>query len=102
MGKKKPHQRSLMDEFEALGFASSRMPSGPEHIIREDSHLSGGDFGIRALADNDSFCVYTWKPHLAVHKIKMSKDEALKLAALINRTYPLDALVRNDDEEIAS
>jgi len=88
--------RSLAQDLKELGLFDHESPAalGPEHVLREDSHLEGGDFGLRARVGDDTFYVYTWKPRVSVHTIGMTKDEALKLAALINKTYPLDALGR--------
>lgn len=68
-----------------------------EHVFREDTHLVGGEFGLRAQIDEAGFLnVYTWKPHVKVQVVRMSRDEALGLAALIQRAWPLDALSEID------
>lgn len=92
---KNPNQsfRSLLQAFqEDLGLLEKTVSLGPEHVLREDSHLDGGSHSLRARTGKDTFYVYTWKPNVSVQTIGMSREEALKLAALINKTYPLEAL----------
>lgn len=86
--------RSLLADFQDLGLVdpmSSGLP-GVEHVLREDTHLDGGNLGLRARTGDDYMDVYEWKPNVRQKVIVMSKEEALKLAALIHKTYPLDAL----------
>ena len=62
------------------------------HIMREDKHLNGGRFGIRVGLKGDQMELYTWKPNIRVDSIVMSREEALELATLIHKQWPLDAL----------
>ena len=85
---------TLMQDLQALGLAVPGTPRalGKEHVIRPHKNPDNR-FSLRArTGPDDRFFVYTWKPRVSVQTIDMSREEAVALAALINKTYPLDAL----------
>ena len=84
--------RSLMQDLQDLGLTHELKPPGQEHVLREDAHLDSGPFGLRATIADDTIAIYTWKPNVRVQTVAMTRDEALKLAALIHKQWPLDAL----------
>ena len=96
MSTKKPSPKTtLMQDLMELGLAipvNPKMDNGVEHVIREDSHLDGGTFGLRVRTTAEKMDIFNWKPDIRVKIIDMSRKEALALAALINKTWPLDAL----------
>ena len=81
-----------MQDLQDLGLAQASPALGQEHVLREDSHLDGGSFGLRARITDDTINIHTWKPNTRVQQVAMTKDEALKLAAIIHKRWPLDAL----------
>ena len=81
-----------MQDLQDLGLAQASPALGQEHVLREDSHLDGGSFGLRTRVFDNVIDIYTWKPRVKVQTVAMTKDEALKLAAIIHKRWPLDAL----------
>ena len=82
---------SLMQDLQDLGLTSSP-DTGQEHVLRENSHHDGGRVGLRARIGTEQVYVYTWKPNVKVQTVALSREEALKLATLIHKQWPLDAL----------